>query len=105
MKYRSNKCLAIHVIDLKKAEEFYSGVMRFKLVSKTKKQLEYKTGRFQLFINKDQKACPPIPSFSVKNITKARDQLKGAGCKIIDDRGTSLYFKDPFGFVYDLIEE
>ena len=36
---------------------------------------------------------------------KARRLLKGARCKIVVDRGSSLYFQDPFGNVFDVIED
>lgn len=104
MKFRSNNCVAIHLKSLAKAEKFYSNIMGFKLNNKTKNQLEYDTGHFLLYINKSTKEQPPIPSFNVKNINKAKKHLKDAGCKILVDRDNSLYFKDPFGIVYDIIE-
>jgi len=105
MKFQSNKCLAIHLPDLDKAEHFYSDALGLKLVSKTKKYLEYDTGAFLLYVNKGPKKMPPIPSFSVASARQARKLLQESGCKIIDDRKGSFYFKDPFGIVYDVIEE
>ena len=104
MKFRSNKCIAIHLSSLAKAEKFYSDVMGFKLKNKSKSQLEYDTGYFLLYINKSTKFQSPIPSFTVKNVKKAKHHLKEAGCKILVERDNSLYFKDPFGIVYDIIE-
>jgi catechol 2,3-dioxygenase-like lactoylglutathione lyase family enzyme len=105
MKFRSNNCVAIHLTSLAKAERFYSDVMGFKLRSKTRTCLEYDTGHFMLYLNRSSKAQPPTPSFSVKNIAKAKRLLKGARCQILVDRGSSLYFRDPFGNVFDVIED
>ena len=104
MKIRSNNCLAIHLKNLHKAEKFYSEIMGFKLKKKTKNQLEYQTGHFLLYINKSNKKQSPIPSFTVKNIDKTKKHLTASGCKILVDRSNSVYFKDPFGMVYDIIE-
>jgi catechol-2,3-dioxygenase len=105
MRFRSNNCIAIHLTSLAKAERFYSDVLGFKLKSKTRTSLEYDTGAFRLYLNRSSKAQPPTPSFSVKSIAKARRLLKGARCQIIVDRGSSLYFRDPFGNIFDVIED
>jgi catechol 2,3-dioxygenase-like lactoylglutathione lyase family enzyme len=105
MRFRSNNCIAIHLTSLAKAERFYSDVLGFKLKSKSRTSLEYDTGTFMLYLNRSTKTQPPTPSFSVKSIAKAKRLLKGARCKIIVDRGSSLYFRDPFGNVFDVIED
>ena len=104
MKFRSNNCVAIHLNDLEKAEQFYGGVLGFELKSKSRAQLCFNTGRFLLYINKAKRTQPPVPSFTVKNLREAKARLKKAGCKIVHDWGRALYFRDPFGIVYDLIE-
>jgi len=105
MRFRSNNCVAVHLRSLAKAERFYGDVLGFRLKRKTKSSLEYDTGVLRLFVNRSKKAQPPTPSFSVKDIARARRLLKGAGCRIIVDRGGSLYFRDPFGMVFDVIED
>jgi catechol-2,3-dioxygenase len=105
MRFRSNNCVAIHLTSLAKAERFYSDVLGFKLKSKTRTTLEYDTGNFMLYLNRSSKAQPPTPSFSVKSIAKAKRLLKGARCQIVVDRGSSLYFRDPFGNIFDVIED
>lgn len=105
MRFRSNNCVAIHLTSLAKAERFYSDVLGFKLKSKTRTSLEYDTGNFTLYLNRSTKAQPPTPSFSVRSIAKARKLLKGARCQIVVDRGSSLYFRDPFGNIFDVIED
>ena len=104
MKFRSNNCVAIHVKDLKKAEKFYSDVMAFTLLRKSRNQLEYNTGTFLFYVNRGKKNQSPIPSFTVESVAGAKSLLADNGCKITVDRGNSIYFKDPFGMVYDLVE-
>jgi catechol 2,3-dioxygenase-like lactoylglutathione lyase family enzyme len=105
MKFRSNTCIAIHLKSLAKAERFYSDVLGFKLKSKTRTTLEYDTGAFTLYLNRSSKPQPPTPSFTVKSIAKAKRLLKGARCEIIVDRGSSVYFRDPFGNIFDVVED
>jgi catechol 2,3-dioxygenase-like lactoylglutathione lyase family enzyme len=105
MKFRSNSCIAIHLRSLAKAERFYRDVLGFKLKSKTRTCLEFDTGHFLLYLNRSSKEQPPTPSFSVKSIVKARRLLKGARCQILVDRKASFYFRDPFGNVFDVIED
>jgi len=96
MRFRSNNCVAIHLRSLAKAERFYGDVLGFKLRSKTKDQLEF---------NRSSKAQPPVPSFSVKSIAKAKRLLKAAGCRVVKDFGSAIYVRDPFGIVFDVIED
>jgi catechol 2,3-dioxygenase-like lactoylglutathione lyase family enzyme len=104
MKFKSNKCIAAHVLDIKKAERFYKEILGFKLKSKTHESLEFNSGHFLFYVNKDKRKRSPIPSLTVRNIAEARKLLVKNGCKIIQDRGSSLYFVDPFGFTFDVIE-
>ena len=105
MKFRSNNCVSVHLPDLRKAEAFYSGVLGFRLLSKSASQLEYDTGRFLLYVHKGATVQPPIPSFTVINAAAARAHLESSGCEIVEDRGAGLYFKDPFGVVYDVVQD
>jgi catechol 2,3-dioxygenase-like lactoylglutathione lyase family enzyme len=104
MRFESNNCIAIHLKSLAKAERFFSDILGFKLRSKTRTYLEYDTGHFMLYVNRSSKAQPPTPSFRVKSLSRARKLLKGAGCEIVVDRGDSLYFRDPFGNIFDVVE-
>lgn len=105
MKFRSNNSVAVHLPDLKRAEAFYSGVLGFRLVAKSAGQLAYDTGRFLLYINRSPTLRAPIPSFTVINAHAARDHLLDHGCKIIEDHGHALHFTDPFGLIYDVVED
>ena len=105
MKFRSNNCVAIHLKNLKKAEEFYGGVLGFRLKSKTRRQREFETGHFRLYVNQARQVQPPVLSLSVKDLKAARRFLKQHGCRIVVNWGGALYFQDPFGVIFDVIEE
>src|SRR5580658_10042390 len=51
--FQSNHDVAIHVPDLKIAENFYAGVLGFHLVSKSEGQLHFDTGTLHLWVNQD----------------------------------------------------
>jgi catechol 2,3-dioxygenase-like lactoylglutathione lyase family enzyme len=102
--FRSNNCVAIHLEDITAAENFYTNVMKFRLLTKSEASLEYDTGHFLLYINRDLNTRPPIPSFTVKDIGAAKQALLENGCVILREEENSLYFRDPFGITYDLIE-
>ncbi len=105
MKFHGNGCVAIHTKDLKKAETFYKDVLGLKLVSRSRNHLEFKMGKVMFYINRDTVARAPIPSFTVKDLAKARTRLRDGGAKIVEDRGASLYFQDPSGVVFDVVEK
>lgn len=105
MRFRSNNCVAIHLRSLAKAERFYGDVLGFKLKSKSKDSLEFDTGVLRLYVNKSAKVQAPTPSLSVRSLAKARRLLKGAGCEIVKEWGGALYFRDPFGIIFDVIED
>jgi catechol 2,3-dioxygenase-like lactoylglutathione lyase family enzyme len=102
--FRSNNCVAIHLEDITAAENFYTNVMKFKLLTKSDESLEYDTGHFLFYVNRDLNTQPPIPSFTVHNIEEAKQSLLENGCIILRQDKNSLYFRDPFGITYDVIE-
>jgi catechol 2,3-dioxygenase-like lactoylglutathione lyase family enzyme len=102
--FKSNNCVAIHLTDITAAETFYTNVMKFKLLSRSDTYLEYDTGHFLLYVNRDLNTQPPIPSFTVKDIKAARQSLLENGCIILREDQNSLYFRDPFGITYDIVE-
>jgi catechol 2,3-dioxygenase-like lactoylglutathione lyase family enzyme len=102
--FRSNNCVAIHLEDITAAENFYSNIMKFRLLTRSEEYLEYDTGHFLLYVNRGLNTQPPIPSFTVKDIQAARRFLSDNGCVILREDETSLYFRDPFGITYDVVE-
>lgn len=105
--FRGNNEVAIHVPDLAKAEAFYVGVMGLRLIAKTSDQLTIDAGALRLYINRDSQLLQTfIPSFDVSNYSAARQHLEAAGTKTTSagEHSPSVYFRDPFGFVFDLVE-
>jgi catechol 2,3-dioxygenase-like lactoylglutathione lyase family enzyme len=106
VQFRSNCEVAIHVPDLDRAEAFYGGILGFDLVSKTPNQLEFDTGRLKLFVNRDPESLISfIPSLDVVDYETARQYLEAAGCTVLPaTQHGAVYFRDPFGLVFDIIE-
>jgi catechol 2,3-dioxygenase-like lactoylglutathione lyase family enzyme len=102
--FNSNNCVAIHLKDITAAENFYTNIMKFKLLTRSEAQLEYDTGHFHLYVSRDLNTQPPIPSFTVKDIGAARRFLLENGCVILREDKKSLHFRDPFGITYDAVE-
>lgn len=102
--FKSNNSVAIHLTDITAAENFYTNVMKFPLLARSEGHLEYDTGHFLLYVNRDLNTQPPIPCFSVRDIKAARHCLVDNGCTILREDQKSLYFRDPFGITYDLME-
>jgi catechol 2,3-dioxygenase-like lactoylglutathione lyase family enzyme len=105
--FRSNCEIAIHVPDLARAEAFYAGVLGFQLIAKSAEQLEFDTGALRLYVNRDPGTPRSyIPSLDVPDYAEARRHLESAGCKTVS-AGThsgAVYFLDPFGLVFDIIQ-
>jgi len=102
--FSSNNCVAIHLVDITAAENFYTNIMKFRLLTRSEAQLEYDTGHFHLYVNRDLNTEPPIPSFTVKDTGAARRFLLENGCVILREDERSLHFRDPFGITYDTVE-
>lgn len=103
--FRSNNCVAIHLADLSAAEDFYTKVLKFELLTKTDNYLEYDTGHFLLYVNRDPNLSPPILSFCVRDIATTKKTLLLNGCAIVKEGRNSLYFRDPFGITYDAFQD
>ncbi|HEY2457910.1 MAG TPA: hypothetical protein VGI13_11470 [Candidatus Acidoferrum sp.] len=102
--FRPNNCVAIHLKDITAAENFYTNVMKFSLLTKSEAQVEYDTGHFLLSVTRDLNTQPSIPSFTVKDIAAARKCLLENGCIILREDRKSLSFRDTFGISYDVME-
>ena len=104
--FKTDGNFAIHVTDLKKAEEFYGNVLGFKLKSKSDKYLEFNTGKITLYVNLDDKIIPYIPALIVDDFENAKQNLLKKGCSILKDSewNKTGYFTDPFGIVFDVTE-
>jgi catechol 2,3-dioxygenase-like lactoylglutathione lyase family enzyme len=95
------------VPDLAWAEAFYAGVLGFRLLARSADQLEFDTGALRLYVNRDLEALRPyIPSLDVPDYAAARRHLEEAGCQLVSagSHSGAVYFQDPFGLVFDIIE-
>ncbi len=105
MNFTSNKCIGVKVKDLEEAKKFYSEVMEFKLAGESETTLEFDTGTFCLYVERDNFVQSPVPSFTVDNSGAAKDRLMKNGCTIVNEFKGGFWFKDPFGITYDIIEK
>jgi catechol 2,3-dioxygenase-like lactoylglutathione lyase family enzyme len=104
--FKTDGNFAIHVTDIRKAEDFYSTVLGFKLLRKSQEQLEYDTGAVRLYVNQDDRVVPFIPALEVKDYEEAKAHLIANGCTILKEfeGHKALYFADSFGITIDIIE-
>ena len=106
--FRTDGNVAIHVPDLVRAEGFYVGVLGFRLLKRSPEQLELDTGTLRLYVNLDNSNLRPfIPALEVPDCEGAKEHLRGAGCRIVQEwpGGKAFYFEDPFGLVLDVVEK
>ena len=103
MKYLSNDNIAVGVESLEIAVKFFEETMGFKPIKSKPGLRVYNTGCFTLYVE-EGKTHPPIPSFTVQNLSDAKKHLMENGCTILVERNCSLYFRDPMGVIWDIIE-
>jgi catechol 2,3-dioxygenase-like lactoylglutathione lyase family enzyme len=101
---RSSDCVAIHLADITAAENFYTNVMKFRLLARSEQCLEYDTGRYHFYVNKNVEQRRPIPSFTVEDLAATKRALVANGCTILREDSTSAHFRDQFGITYDVVE-
>jgi catechol 2,3-dioxygenase-like lactoylglutathione lyase family enzyme len=99
----SNKDLAIGVDDIGKARDFWENVLGFEASEVTDSHVVYMTGSINFYLMKSGFKAP-IPSFTVKDLESAKKLLTENGCKIIQEREDSLYYRDVNGHIFDIIE-
>ena len=71
-----------------------------------RQQLVFETGRFRLYVNRDDQVLPFVPALDVEDYEAAREFLKSSGCEIVRDwpKSKALYFRDPLGQIIDIKE-
>ena len=106
MQFISNGLFAVHVTDLGRAKDFYRGKLGFRLIAESAEQLVFETGRFRLYVNKDDHSMPFIPALEVEDYEAAKGFLKSTGCEIVREwpNSKALYFRDPLGQIIDIKE-
>lgn len=104
--FKTDGNFAIHVPDLDKALAFYHDVLGFELLEQSETSLVFNTGTITLYIVLDtQEVISYIPALKVQSFEKATAYLKSHDVKLRRDNGRTAYFQDPFGIVFDVIEE
>lgn len=103
MKFISNRDIAVGVINLEKAREFYEHTLSFTPIKINDTTVIYNTGHITLYITKGE-SYPPVPSFTVQSLQEAKKHLQEHGCTILNERENSFYFQSPDGTIYDVIQ-
>lgn len=103
MKFIGNRDIAVTIDDLDRSPDFYENVLGLKPKKLEEGLAVYDTGSFTLYVQQGT-PHPPIPSFTVTSIQTAKQLLESSGCTIIEERESSLYFRDRDGIVWDIIE-
>ena len=103
MRFIGNNDIAVSAESVCKATSFYEDTLGLKLLKEEPKIRVYDTGGFTLYVQHGE-PHPPIPSFIVRNLHKAKNHLVENGCTILVERERSIYFRDPSGVVWDIIE-
>ena len=103
MRFTSNRDIAVSVRNLEKSRLFYEKTLGLIAEHIEEKLVVYNTGYFTLYVQEGD-PHPPVPSFTVSNIKEAKKHLKNSGCTIVEERDTSLYFKDLDGITWDAIQ-
>jgi catechol 2,3-dioxygenase-like lactoylglutathione lyase family enzyme len=106
VQFISNGLFAIHVPDLAKARDFYHDKLGFRLIAESGEQLVFETGRFRLYVNRDDQFMAFVPALEVADYEAAKEFLKSSGCEIVRDwpKSKALYFRDPLGQIIDIKE-
>lgn len=103
MNFVSNRDIAVGVKNLETALKFYEDTLGFKPLEVSPMRRVYNTGYFTLYIEEGE-PHPPVPSLTVEKITEAKAYLLEKGCRILIEHEKSIYFSDPMGNVWDIIE-
>jgi catechol 2,3-dioxygenase-like lactoylglutathione lyase family enzyme len=106
--FRTDGNVAIYVPDLVRAEGFYVGVLGFRLLKRSPEQLELDTGTLRLYVNLEKvNPRPFIPALEVRDSLAAKEHLRGAGCRIVQEGpdGKAFTFEDPFGLVLEVVQK
>ena len=82
MQFISNGLFAIHVNDLGKARDFYRDKLGFRLITESDEQLVFETGRFRLYVNRDDQFMAFVPALEVEDYEAAKKFLQSSGVRL-----------------------
>jgi len=91
--------------DPKKAANFYVKELKFTITGETANMLSLHGKNINLFIERGP-ALGPVFEVTVKNVKRAKANLKKKGCRIVKDEPDfpRCYVKDRNGLIYNLTE-
>ncbi len=91
--------------DPKKAANFYVQELKFTITGETANMLSLHGKNINLFIERGP-ALGPVFEVTVKNVKRAKANLKKKGCRIVKDEPDfpRCYVKDRNGLIYNLTE-
>lgn len=92
--------LAVFTPDLDAAAVCYGETMGLPCVSRTEDMLHFESGPLCLYVTRSAQAQGFTPSFTLEDAQVARANLLAAGCEALGDG----HFRDPFGFVFGVME-
>ena len=107
MKLNKSNHLGVFVNDLKEAEDYYSSLFGFKLVSRENEKISFKNGDQFFYIIKNKNESGAIIEFEVDDIEKVKLFLQKNGCKILkwDGKGGDCFVEDKYGMKFNLWEK
>jgi len=106
MPYKFSRCISIQTDDLKRAAEFYKGVLGFEVKDEPDDHCIELDGEQNRLFLEDDKLGGVVMELIVPDLETARIELLKAGCSLIswNGKGKDNYVRDPFGFVFNIWE-
>jgi hypothetical protein len=97
--------ILIQAEDPMNAASFYVNELGFEITDTTSNLVSLHGKNINLFIERGA-ALGPVFEVTVKNVQKAKANLKNKGCEIVKDEPEfpRCYVKDPNGLIYNLTE-
>ena len=107
MKLNKNNHLGVYVNNIGEAEDYYSSLFGFKLVSRENEKISFKNGDQFFYIIKSKNESGAIIEFEVEDIEKVKLLLQKNGIKILksDGKGGDCFIKDRYGMIFNLWEK
>jgi predicted enzyme related to lactoylglutathione lyase len=98
--------ILIQAKDPKKAANFYVKELGFEITGTAPNMISLHGNHINLFIERGPALGGPVLEVTVKNVAKAKANLKKKGCKIVKDepKFPRIYIRDPYGLIYNLTE-
>jgi catechol 2,3-dioxygenase-like lactoylglutathione lyase family enzyme len=100
----STRDVLVRVDDLKKATEFYTKELGLSPTKHSATLVGFETGAFTLYLDSGEPAGP-IFEFIVPDVNAEKEKLIAAGCSVIRWEGPHHWLRDPYGLMFNLIEE